>query len=104
MWEKIKKAVQTEFLKRGITYICGAILAVPLLIWFLASEAGYKLVFAKDLAPIQTQLAANSSTLAWLRLENYERMIRRGTVLGRRECAKYYRLARALGVDPMRCK
>ena len=42
-------------------------------------------------------------SVKWIRLENYEALLRKGGRLSRQECARYRALAKSLGVKPLAC-
>lgn len=71
--------------------------------WSFGDTFGFRPALKSEVEAVKGEVEVVGQSVAWIRLENYERRLDRGLKLSRRECADYRRLARRLGVDPKPC-
>lgn len=83
--------------------IGGAVCAFLAISWTFGDEFGFRPVYKAELVAVADQAATNTMQVSWLRLDNFERILKRRN-LSVQECAKYRGLAKSLGVDPQPCR
>ncbi len=78
--------------------------AVVAATWAAGDYFGFRPAFKLEVTEVKKDVEELAGNVNWIRLDNYERRIKRGQALGRRECAKYYALCRQLKVRPLPCR
>ncbi len=71
--------------------------------WAFADHFEFRFAYKQEVTEISKKVEVVSTSVLWLELIHYERLIKRGIILPPKECAKYRRIARILGVTPQPC-
>lgn len=79
------------------------IISLGALVWFALDGIGIRPATIGEVRVVDHRVDTVATSVGWLKLANYENVLKRGGKLTREDCAKYRALAKRLGVPPKAC-
>jgi hypothetical protein len=71
--------------------------------WTTADYLKVRPVIVMEMEKHIAEFKVVAQSVAWIKLTNFENILKRGGILSRKDCAIYTNLAKSLGVPPLPC-